>query len=184
MTHEDGTPRPVERALDALGRTDRSRTANVFAAASALEGTGYTLQTALERYASRRNRHAFAPPPSLQRDLRRLCTAAGEQGHAVDAESAVEAAVPTERTTVLRRGRAIRSSRAFGPRERDRRLRRYLDAAREAGFDVDRATLAEYEPPTNSTAAARETDPPPEDPDVLEALLRDAGRNILTATER
>lgn len=179
--HETETDEtPLDTALAALD-DDRSRTGRVFAAAKALEGTGATLQDAFDRYARRETRWCFEPSSEVRRDLRAFCRVAHDQGYAVDAEAAVGTAVPDERVTVLRRGRAIRQSASLGPRERDQRLEAFLDDAREAGFDVDRRALDEYDPPPEADDGS---DPPPSNPADLDALVRAAGTNTVTAGHR
>ena len=129
-----------ERAVIALSRRGESATARVFAARRAL-GEGQRFRDALATHARRQSRLCFEPPPACDRDVRRLCRAAREQGHTVDPDAVLAEAVADTRATVLERARAVRDASGLSPSERERRLTDLLDAARAAGFEVQRADV-------------------------------------------
>lgn len=137
----DADETALATALSILGRREDSRTARVFAAANAIEGTDVRLQRVVAEYARERSLQYFEPPPAVERDVRRFGRVAREQGHSVDPAAALESAVPDTTGAVLDRAEAIRHSRSLAPRERRQRLDAFLDAARAAGFAVDRSDL-------------------------------------------
>lgn len=202
---------PHTQAVAALDSDDRSPTARVFAACRAIVDSETTLQSVLERYASHRSRHRFHPPPAVERDIRRCCRAASEQGVDVDAAAVIESATPGDAATVRTRARRIRQSPDLSPEARGTRLTQLLAAADEAGIAVSRDDLDRFDPeretvpaavtlthgPNNdssqvvsseSTPGGDTAEPEPEsqipaDPAALDALLVEHGCNLVTGAD-
>jgi len=147
-----------ERAVAALGRTGDSATRRVFAARRHLQDTGRSLADAVATHARERSRLHFEPPEHCQRDVRRLCSAAADQGVDIDAAGVLERAVPESRAEVLSRARAIRRCGGLSACQRERRLSTLLERAAAAGFAVSRADIPAGDGARTDTNTANATE--------------------------
>ena len=174
-----------ERAVAALGRTGDSATRRVFAARRHLQDDGERLADSMSAHARERSRLHFEPPEHCQRDVRRLCSAAAEQGIEIDAAGVLERAVAASRQEVLERAKAIRQCGGLSPSQRERRLSTLLERAAVAGFSVSRADIPAREEARTDTHTVGATDEsegvadrrPIPSPERLERWLLAAGRN-------
>lgn len=175
-----------ERAVAALDRTDDSATARVFTARRHLEEPAERLADAVTGHVRRRSGLHFEPPPSVVRDVKRLCQAAREQGNEIEAANVLSRAVPDSREATIQRARAIRHCGALGACERERRLSAFLATATEAGFDIERSDLVAAKTGPESGASAEDQRNPSErnaaeseipEPERLSSWLVGAGHN-------